>query len=66
MTNYRIFSSVIKNNAKKKINVNISRKNKINNEFLKNNKEPLNISIMDPDFSKNFWIMQEKIYLKKK
>ena len=53
MTNYRIFSNLIKNNTKKTFkNVNISKNN---NEFFKNNKEPpLNISIMDPDFSKNF------------
>lgn len=67
MTNYRMFSNVLKYNLKNIKNLHLNKTNKI---FIKNElelklKEPqLNISIMDNNYSKKFWEMN-KIYEKK-
>ena len=54
MITYRIFSQIIKNYTKTIKNVNINKYKK------RNNKEPpINISIMDTNYSKQFWKMHE-------
>ena len=59
MLTYRLFSQ-FKKYTKPIQNLYITNNKKIN-KFFKDNKEPpLNISIMDPNFSDQFWKMYER------
>ena len=60
MLTYRLFSQ-FKKYTKPIQNLNITNNQKKINKFFKDNKEPpLNISIMDPNFSDTFWKMYER------
>ena len=62
MTSYKIFSNILKYNTKNIKNLHFNKTNKIlikNRLALKLKEPPLNTSIMDNSYSKNFWEINE-------